>query len=174
MKPEIVVEDSVSREGLRRLHIMGAAPVEAEAWREKGYIPREMVFLEEKRWEEVRLHHWQVTWQARELVAWTFCENPLVRRMVVLWHIGAGKVSKAILDGAVAYAIGLGRDPLFAYLRVIPAGASEEMEVRGIMLVQADWVPDEFVMLDGGSCAGLPKFRVAETVPAPKQLKLEA
>jgi hypothetical protein len=174
MKPEIVVEDSVSREGLRRLHIMGAAPVEAEAWRENGYIPRDAVFLEEKRWEEVRLHHWQVTWMAREVVGWTFQANPLARRMVVLWHIGTGKVSKAILDGAVAYAIGLGRDPLFAYLRVIPAGASEETEVRGIMLVQADWVPDGFVMLDGGSCAGLPKFRVVAPALAAKQLKLEA
>ena len=150
MKQEIVLEDSVTRGGVRKLHVVGAERVEVDAWRERGYIPEGAMFLEEKRWQDAQGQHWVATWMAREVIRWTFTAQPLVVRQVVLWHVGAGKVSKAIFDGAVAYAIGIGRGPLVAFLRQIPVGAEEGMEVYGVALVQADWVPVGFVFLDGG------------------------
>jgi hypothetical protein len=52
-----------------------------------------------------------------------------------------GKVSKVIIEAGETFALSTGLDPQFAWIRVIPAGAQEFVEVRGMTLIQADWVP---------------------------------
>lgn len=173
MSPEVLVENSVSREGLRVLHVMGGAPV-SKKWME--YIPyiRKMPTVRE--WEdEIHLHHLLVSWQAAEVVQWTFQVKPwLVRRNVVLWFVKMSQtMSEAILDAAVCYALNFGRDPLFAFVHKMPSGANEGVEVKGVMLIQADWVPLNFAILDSGGTQKLPDFRVVNrAITGEKQLKL--
>ena len=52
------------------------------------------------------------------------------------------KVSKVIIVAAEAFANEAGLDPEFAFVKVIPQGADELVEVRGMILLRADWLPD--------------------------------
>jgi hypothetical protein len=54
----------------------------------------------------------------------------------------------------------MGRDPLFAFVQKMPAGVVEGVDVKGVMLIQADWVPMNFVVLDCGGMEKLPGFQV--------------
>lgn len=66
-------------------------------------------------------------------------ENSLVLGLEAL--PAAGKVSPVILAAAEAFALATGLDPEFCFLRQLPPGAEEFIEVRGMTLIQADWVP---------------------------------
>jgi hypothetical protein len=66
-------------------------------------------------------------------------ENSLVLGLVEL--PAAGKVSPVILSAAETFALATGQDPEYVFMREIPAGAQEFLEVRGMTLLQADWVP---------------------------------
>jgi hypothetical protein len=80
---------------------------------------------------------------------------------IALWWIGQGKVSQAIFDAGVAFALATGVSPQFALIRNIPSQAQEFVEVKGICLVQDDWVPDGFLVVTaGGMRIGLPKFEM--------------
>jgi hypothetical protein len=69
---------------------------------------------------------------------------------MVAWWIGDGKVSTAIIEGGAAFAVEFGLDPMAAFIKTIPAGAREFVEVHGITLIRADWVPDHFIAVARG------------------------
>jgi hypothetical protein len=169
---EIVLEDSLDRQGIHRLHVMSSNPIRA-FWRD--WVPEHASARRE--WQdELHLYHLQATWQAQEVVRWTFQTQPvLMQREVVLWAIEAGqKISQAMVAAAECYALHLGRDPQYAFIRRMPAVA-EEVEVKGVMLVEAEWMPENFILLDCGGAQKLPEFRVvgwAAHVTEAKQLKL--
>lgn len=161
MSDEILLENSVSREGLRVLHVMGLQPV-SRAWLD--YVP-DRAMAEVRNWrDEVNLYHLQAKWQAREVIQWTFQDRPfLVRRNVVLWHIRPGqRANQAVREAALAYALNLDKDPQFAFMCDLPRGAEEGMEVGKLMLIRDGSIPKGFVLLDCGGDRALPIYRVME------------
>jgi hypothetical protein len=92
----------------------------------------------------------KISWQKdlREMVEMPV---PLGVWPVLAWALTPGeKVSKAIHQAALAYALQRGEDARFAFMHTIPAGAEEFVEVAGATLMQADWVSDGFVVLARG------------------------
>jgi hypothetical protein len=70
---------------------------------------------------------------------------------VLAWSLTPGeKVSAAIRDAAQEYALKCGDNAVFAFIREIPSGAEEFVDVAGATLVLADWVPSGFVVLVRG------------------------
>lgn len=72
--------------------------------------------------------------------------------LLVKKHIQPGeKVSKLILEAGAEFSKMTGRDPMFAFVRDIPQGAQEGMEVRGIMLILAEWMEPDQVAVGWGA-----------------------
>jgi hypothetical protein len=70
---------------------------------------------------------------------------------MVAWALTPGeRVSKAIGDAALEYAAKCGNEAHFAFIRTLPVGAMEFVEVAGVTLALADWVPVGFVVLARG------------------------
>lgn len=84
---------------------------------------------------------------------------------IVAWWIGDGRVSTAIKDGAVAFAMAFGLDPAYAFIKNIPPKAQEFVEVHGLTLVQSDWVPENFLaIVRGGMQPRCPDYRVVRVL----------
>ncbi|HAE59346.1 MAG TPA: hypothetical protein DCG54_07530 [Anaerolineae bacterium] len=60
------------------------------------------------------------------------------------------KVSKIILSAAEDFALQTGKDPAYAFVREIPTGAEEFVELKKITLIRAAWVPDGHVAVCRG------------------------
>jgi hypothetical protein len=70
---------------------------------------------------------------------------------MMVWSLAQGeKVSRQIMAAAERFALAMGMDPQFAFVRSIPTGAEEFVDVRGVTLVRADWVPEGFICLGRG------------------------
>lgn len=69
-----------------------------------------------------------------------------------------GKVSRTIFEAAEAFATETGRDPQEAFVREIPAGAEEFMEIKyaalkePITLIAADWLEPGKVAVTRPDC----------------------
>lgn len=61
------------------------------------------------------------------------------------------KVSRLIVDAGVDFAIQTGKQPEFAFVNQLPAGAEEFVDVKGITLVLAAWVPTGYVAVGRGA-----------------------
>jgi len=61
------------------------------------------------------------------------------------------KVSRLIMDAGVEFAIQTGKQPEFAFVSQLPAGAEEFVDVKGITLLLAAWVPAGHVAVGRGA-----------------------
>jgi hypothetical protein len=73
-------------------------------------------------------------------------------RPMVIKTIPVGeRLAKVIVEAGEEFTRDTGRQAQFAYVLQIPVGVDEGKEVKGIMLVQADWVrPDQVAVGSGG------------------------
>lgn len=153
---EMLMESVLGADGVRSLHVVGGGPVR-EGWLD--CVPdASRALAKVERWETAGLHHLRVTWPARELVVLSM--YPGVRQMIMLWFVGDLRVSAAIKAATEAYALQIHRDPGYAWIRQIPKGAEEGVEVGHVMLIQADWVPAGFVAIGQGRSAPVPVEQV--------------
>lgn len=143
MNDEIVVENSLTADGQRCLHVMGNTPI-GEGW--LGQVP-EGIEPQVKRYQDGGVNHLVINWRAREWVEYRMPAGAW-RRLVLLWTLVQGvKASEQLKDACVAFALRTGRDPQFGFMRAMPRGAEEGMSVFGMMLIGAEWVPAGFVAL---------------------------
>lgn len=139
----IVVEQCADAGWYIRLHVMANSLEALEphrtvvpAWGSSYIVP-----------DPMRIYHLRVYWPIRGPIYLTV---PLGLWPMVAWWIGDDKVSKAIIDGTESFKLAFGLDPMFAFIRAIPARAQEFVEVHGVVLVQAEWVPYGFVAIARG------------------------
>lgn len=59
------------------------------------------------------------------------------------------RVSVATLDAAADFELRSGEPAQYAYIAQIPSGAQDGVEVSGVMLLRAAWVPDGYVAVIG-------------------------
>lgn len=113
-----------------------------------------------KRYEDdLHLHRLDASWPARELVRVPVMGDAY--RLVVAWWIGSDRLSQAMVAAGEEFAVTLGVNPNYAFMRSIPAVTQEFVEVKGICLVQCGWVPTGFVVVTaGGMTPNLPAFKV--------------
>lgn len=178
MADEIVIQNDLNPEGMRRVHLMAQVrllPL-ATPYSECGndgiqvagiFVPSWADIKERE--DEIRLHHLEATWRAQgDLVEFRVnfscvTECPLChgygcswRRLVALWCLGTGeRISQAVEKAAVQYVLGIGQDPLFAWVRTLPKGVGWGTPVligsSEILLFEAEWMPGRAVAVGRGN-----------------------
>ena len=151
----IVLERSLDKEWWFRMHVMAGKAVELEPY--QAQVPAWGTVQVQA--DELQLLHLRAAWPVREGIRVTM---PQGLWPVAAWWIGDLKVSQAILDAAVAYALAAGRDPEYAFIREIPARAEEFVDVHKITLVRAAWVPEGFVAVTSGGMQPTPKYTIVQ------------
>lgn len=155
MSDVMVLEDMINAAWVHQVKLMAR---DASAFDEYPF-PQHAAL---KKYEDnIHLYHLEATWPLRELVRLPIpAAGSNVYQLLVAWWIGDGTVRRSMLDAGMAFAVEFGADPQFAFIREIPMGAQEFMEVGGICLGQAEWVPVGFlVVTSGGMTRNLPRFK---------------
>lgn len=155
MNDVAVIQNDMSQEGRRTLHVMAA-----ESLRERAqYIAPLPEWAEVREWEdEIRLHHLTATWLAREAMYYTFrWEGNGRKHPVAIWALEPGqRISDAAVDAALIFFGTFDTWPSAAWVRTWPKGLQEEdafipiSEGVGMDLFGVRWVPDGFVVVGGG------------------------
>jgi hypothetical protein len=122
-----------------------------------------------EREDEIHLHHVEATWKAQgDMVEYqiTFscgADCPICRgsgctwqRLVAFWCLQKGeRISQAVERAAVAYGLGTGLDPLFAWMRTLPKGVEWGTPVlvgsSEVLLFEAEWMPGRAVAVGRGN-----------------------
>ena len=160
---EVLLENEISRFGLRRLHVVGPRRVARDGWLarlpETAFDSLTVVDYEEK---EVGVWHLELCWMAREFVPLKMADQVVDG---VMWWVGQayGQEDRpATLREAADLAAStwwLGRQswPGRCLAQKLPKGASAEVEVgwgwfeegKGprVKLEEAGWVPKGFVVV---------------------------
>lgn len=153
----IVLQNEIEQNWVRRLHVVADNAKALTAYQEQ--IPAHARIEIER--DGLRLEHIQATWPLREVVRMRQPYFETAYATVAIWWIGQERVSKAMVEAGVAFALETGQDPQYALIRRIPAQVDEFVEIKGICLIRADWVPEGFLVVTaGGMWAGLPAFTV--------------
>jgi hypothetical protein len=157
MDIESLVENSLSRLGLRTLHVIryGAA-VDVDQW--LGEVPGEAagtVKVVRTCEEELGIHHAYIHWNAREMVE--FQGAPV--RYGVLWYIAHGeRMRDAIEFASCLYRTLTGVYPRTIWAEKVPEGAPEVFELEGfekdrgsllpaqVSLKEGWWVPQRYIL----------------------------
>ncbi len=156
----IVLQDEIGQDWVRRLHVMADSAEALVAY--QGQIPAHA--RTERRMDDLRLNHIQARWPLREVIRMQHpsFDGEFFRSAhwtVAVWWIGPEKISWVMVEAGVAFALATGRKPQYALMRRIPTQAEEFVDVKGMTLVRADWVPEEFLVVTaGGMWQGLPAF----------------
>lgn len=153
MSGVVVLENTAGADWVWRLHVMAERSEALEGHKTNVPSHAEIRCYQ----DELRIHHFVATWPLRQVVR---LRHPYFTGtatwMVAVWWIGKDKVSQAINDAGLAFALACEIDPLVALIHRVPMQAEEFVEVHGITLVQADWVPEDFLVVTGrGMWAGL-------------------
>lgn len=165
----IVVQNDISQEGLRTLHVMSSAsllshsgmmpsPSNTQILQIGGQvIPK---WAEVKEWEdEIRLHHLSAIWRAREPIYYTFDQEMRMKKHpMVLWAKENGdSIRKSAKDAAFEFYDFYGYWPSAAWVKTWPKGLKVEDayipiidEDYGLDLFAVWWGIDGFVIVGGG------------------------
>lgn len=150
MAGEVVVENSIDLQGVRTVHLMAPQPMSTGlAEQLSGGQEPSAVDV----WEDaVHLHHLKVSWRSRGFVELVTRHGPHEGRWrVMLYELVKGKrVRDALAVATEAYALECGVDPDYAFIRRIPKGADDGVEIGRVFLFEADWVPEGFIALARG------------------------
>jgi hypothetical protein len=155
-----VLEDLCSPEGVRRLHVMSGTEIDLSLLMWRVPVPaQDMVQVRE--WEEAQLgvKHAELRWKAREGVRWQIqVDGKMVEWHGVLWYIEpGGRISEAVGDAAGRYWVEFECWPQFGWVRRLPEGVEEGVEVEigsgveAVHVMLADWVPAGFVAVGRGA-----------------------
>lgn len=107
--------------------------------------------------DDIRMHHLDASWALRQVIRMQHPDHAEALWTITPWWVGEQRLSQAMLDAGVAFALATGQDPQTAMVRRMPAGVEEFTEYKGMTLGLADWVLDGFVVVTAaGMWCGLP------------------
>jgi hypothetical protein len=148
-----IVDDHIDRAWLRHLHILANLEKDLDGLELPAHA-------RVKRYrDDLRIHHIEASYPLRQIIRLQHPDYRQATWTMAAWWFGKDKVIPAMLNAGVQYALETGQDPQVAFIRALPRGADEFVDVHGMSLVQADWVPDEFVAVTrGGTWQNLPDY----------------
>ncbi len=94
------------------------------------------------------LHYVELALPYRGPVDIKFDEWPKMRKMLA-WAILEDRVSQCIQEGAAEYSRLAGRWPGVAYIKTLPKGIADGVEVEGVLLVECEWALTGFLFIGG-------------------------
>lgn len=142
----IIVEDAINRDWWRKLHVMANSEEALEPY--KAWIPDDGLGTSINVSKQAGSWHLRAAWPVRERID---LPTPLGFWPMIAWYVGDGRVSQAIFDGGVAFSLAFGFEPVYAYVLEIPSKGEEFMDVYGMTLMRAGWVPGGFVAVARGA-----------------------
>jgi len=139
MEEMIIVEDVVTEECVRMLHVMSNRPIRMSL--PVGASVRET--------NEGGAWHLRAEWDYAGMLDFWPREWPKPRRFMV-WRLQEGeRVSDAILCAASTFSHAVGFLPKFAFVRTLPEKAEWGQDVHGCLLFAAEWLPKNCVAVGG-------------------------
>jgi hypothetical protein len=134
----IELENTVSGDGLCVLHLMSNFELAADAPALRKYNAPVDATIEIK--NESGAYHLRATWPMRGALK-VVAEGWPVPKVFVVWNLnGCGTVTRAMIDAANYYQDIFGERPGFAFIRKLPRGVENGVEVDDLMLFEADWM----------------------------------
>lgn len=154
----IVVQNDMTRAGLRRLHLMSNQPIDqVQALRRWAHTGRPVDCTAVNDLDETRIHHLRAEWRPREAMYYTFRSEGTGRKHpVVVWALEPGqRISAAAVDAALIHYGVFQYWPSCAWVRTWPRGLRVEdayiplTESAGLDLFAVSWAMDGFVIVGG-------------------------
>jgi hypothetical protein len=152
---ERIIQNDCSRLGLRMVHVVRyGKPVEIEAYYDQvPFEALETVRVMRRHENDLDMYHLYLMWKARELVKLQVAQRTSMTMAV--WWIGKvdGRpvgLRAAAGQAACVYELGCGCWPDTAWVKELPAGATETFEIfdgQRLRLEQVDWGLSGFVMV---------------------------
>ena len=152
-----VLTDLVGGDWVRRVHWMADRPEAIE--QRRAELPD---YAQVRRYKDsLHLEHLEASFPARGVFRMPIPGEMRGEWTLAVWWIGKQRVSQAMQEAGVQFALVTGREPRYALIGQIPPRAEEFVEAHGITLIQAHWVPVGFLVVTaGGMVTGLSKFTV--------------
>ena len=139
MEEVITVEDVVSEDCVRRLHVMSNAPILMR-------LP-DCAQIEQK--QEAGVYHLRAEWMFWGMLDIQPQEWPRPRRLLV-WGLKEGeRVSEMIQAVGEMWEKATGFAPKFAWVRRLPKGTEFGQDVFGMILLEAAWMMENAVAVGG-------------------------
>lgn len=139
MEEMIIVEDVVTEDCVRKLHVMSNRPIQMD-------LPADATA---ERTTEAGAYHLRAEWSFTGILDIWPRHWPKPRRFLV-WRLMDGeRVSDAILCAANMFSHAVGFLPKFAFVRTLPEKAEWGQEVHGCLLFAAEWLPRHCVAVGG-------------------------
>jgi len=135
----IIVEDIVTEDGYRKLHVMSNSPIRMS-------LPKDATVCET---EEGGAYHLRAEWAFFGMLdIWPrYWIKP--RRFYVWRLLDGQRVSEAIQTAAEVFEQAVGWAPKFAFARTLPEKAEWGQDVYGCILIAAEWLPKNCVAVGG-------------------------
>ena len=154
---EEVVLNELTHEGMRHVKLLGDEPFETE--RPVAMLLRNGVIVPEVAMKRLQvegqcdaalgLHSLEVRWPVFGPVDVLYFGPKRFRRFVFVHYSYAERVSECLSQAVEIFLMGCHFLPGFAFVRKLPAGTPDCMEIDYVTLVQAEWMPEHCVAIGG-------------------------
>lgn len=139
MEEVIVVEDVVSKDCVRRLHLMSNAPIEMS-------LPAEATV---EQTQEAGVYHLRAEWPFQGALSIEAEGWPKAKRMVAWSFEGCINVTEALMHASVFYEQAFGCKPQYGFLRRLPNGVENGRETGPLLVFEAEWMLEKCAAVGG-------------------------
>jgi len=139
MNEMIVVEDVVSEDCVRKLHVMSNAPISMQ-------LPAGATV---KQTQEAGVYHLRAEWPYRGVLDIKSDYWPRPKRLVVWSLIGEEHEVEAILEAIGEFDRLFGHAPGFIFLRRLPSDVEHGKDLFGMVFLETEWMLEKCVAVGG-------------------------
>src|SRR3990172_6213810 len=147
-----VVLNGLGPDGMREVKILSDVPPVSAVWQWERGLPAmalERLRLDEQCDEALGLYSAELRWPVFEPIDVINFGPRRFRRLMMVSYVYAARVSECIGLAAESFFAGTHFRPRFAFVRELPKGAEDGMEIDGVMLMEAEWMPSRCVAVGG-------------------------
>lgn len=149
---EEIVINELRHDGMRRVRLVADFPLSMPTLRWLRLVPaaaRSKVQTVDQHDQLLGIFSMELTWPVFEPYE-VFIYGPKRFRRLMMVHFSfAERVSECIRLGVEAFWCGTHLHPRYAFIRALPRGSEDAMEVHGVQLLEAEWMPAQCVAIGG-------------------------
>ena len=149
---EQVVANILRHDGMRYLKVIGDAEIDPAKYLSACIVVdcvREKVKWSMDQDRDLGIFTFEATWPIFEPFDFANNSPKRFRRFMVVNYCYADRVSDCIKLGVNAFSAGTMFFPKLAYVRDLPNGAEDGMEVHGVILIESEIAPSNCVLIGG-------------------------
>jgi hypothetical protein len=135
MEEMIIVEDVVTEDCFRRLHVMSNSPINMS-------LPMDAMVKESV---EGGAHHFRAEWPFRGMLDIQGEGWPQAKRMAAWSFEGCANVTEALMQASVCYEQTFGCKPQYGFVQSLPRGVENGRETGPLLVFEAEWMLERAV-----------------------------